>query len=68
MKSPGILIWAKISPGYMASILSSSCEQICISFPHATPTTVWNLCFKWEKSEAKNAASICPIVQSLNSL
>lgn len=33
MKSPVILIWAKFSPSYMASILSSSCEQICISFP-----------------------------------
>lgn len=37
MKSPGILIWAKFSTGYMASILSSSCEQICISFPTPPP-------------------------------
>lgn len=37
MKSPGILIWAKFSLGYMASILNSSCEQICISFPMPPP-------------------------------
>lgn len=62
MKSPGNLTGAKFSPGYMDSILGSSCEQLCVSFP--TPPPRESEVFKREKSEAKIATPICPSVQS----
>ena len=51
MKSPRVLIWGKFSPGYMARILSSSCEQICISFP--TPPPQQSEIFAWNKKNQK---------------
>jgi hypothetical protein len=45
----------------MDSILSNSCEQICISF--STPPPEQSEIFKQEKSGAKNVVSICLTVQ-----
>lgn len=56
----------QILSGFMARILSSSCEQICISFP--TPPPQQSEIFAWnEKNQeaAKNALSICSTVQLL---